>query len=45
MTMLRIVAAAIAAAFAFAAGPAQAEIKIQWVAYSHGDMKLNGYLA
>ena len=32
------------AAFAFAAGPAQAEMKSQWVEYSHGDTKLNNFL-
>lgn len=30
---------------AFAAGAAQAEMKKEWVEYSHGDMKLKGYLA
>jgi dienelactone hydrolase len=45
MTMLRMLAAMSAAAFAFAAGPAQAEMKTQWVEYSHGDTKLKGYLA
>jgi dienelactone hydrolase len=45
MTMLRVLAAVSAAAFAFAAGPAQAEMKTQWVEYSHGDTKLKGYLA
>ena len=44
MTMLRMLAA-MSAAFAFAAGPAQAEMKTQWVDYSHGDTKLKGYLA
>ena len=35
----------LAAAFAFAAGPAQAEMKSQWVEYSHGDTKLKAYMA
>ncbi len=30
MTMLRMLATILAAAFAFAAGPAQAEMKSQW---------------
>ena len=45
MTMVRMSAAALAAAFAFAAGPAQAEMKTQWVEYSHGDTKLKAYMA
>ena len=45
MTMLRMLAAAFAAAFAFAAGTAQAEMKSEWVAYSHGDTKLKAYMA
>jgi dienelactone hydrolase len=40
-----MIAALSAVAFAFAAGPAQAEMKTQWVDYSHGDTKLKGYLA
>ncbi|MEA2989933.1 MAG: hypothetical protein QOG83_2644 [Alphaproteobacteria bacterium] len=43
MTMIRMLPAALAAAFAFAAGPAQAEMKTQWVGYSQGDLKLYGY--
>ena len=43
MTMLRMFAAAVA--FAAVTVPAQAEMKTQWVEYSHGDMKLKGYLA
>ena len=31
MTMLRMLVAFLAAAFAFAAGPAQAEMKSEWV--------------
>jgi dienelactone hydrolase len=45
MTMLRTFAAVLAAAFALAAGPAQAEMKTQWVEYSHGDVKLKAYMA
>ena len=37
--------AVLAAAFAFAAIPAQAEMKKEWVEYSHGDTKLKGYMA
>src|SRR5215213_8849108 len=43
MTMLRLVAFIFAAAFT--ASAAQAEIKTEWVEYSHGDVKLKGYLA
>jgi len=45
MTMLRSLAAFLTAAFALAAGPAQAEMKSQWVEYSHGDTKLKAYMA
>ena len=45
MTMLRMLPAFLAATFALAAGPALAELKSQWVEYSHGDTKLKGYLA
>src|SRR5712692_8104100 len=45
MTMLRMLPAFLAAAFALAAGPAQAEMKSQWVEYSHGDTKLKAYMA
>src|SRR6266852_3461323 len=45
MTMLRILPTILAATFAFAAGPAQAEMKTQWVEYSHGDTKLKAYMA
>ena len=44
MTMLRVLAAALAAAFAFAAGSAQAEMKREWVEYGHGDTKLKAYM-
>jgi len=43
MTPIRI--ALFAAAFAFAAIPARAEMKKEWVDYSHDGMKLKGYLA
>ena len=45
MTTLRMLPTILAAAFAFAAGPAQAEMKSQWVEYSHGDTKLKAYMA
>jgi dienelactone hydrolase len=45
MTMIRMLPALLTAAFAFAAGPAQAEMKNQWVEYSHGDAKLKSYMA
>src|SRR5215468_7262404 len=45
MTMLRMVADILAAAFAFAAGSAQAEMKREWVEYGHGDTKLKAYMA
>ena len=41
----RIAAAACAAFVAFAPAMAQADIKTRWVEYSHGDVKLKGYLA
>ena len=44
MTLLRILPIILAAAFAFA-GPARAEMKTQWVEYSHGDTKLKAYMA
>ncbi len=43
MTILRIAAFLFAALFADSA--AQAEIKTEWVEYSHDDVKLKGYLA
>ena len=43
MTMLRLVAFIFTAAFT--ASAAHAEIKTEWVEYSHGDAKLKGYLA
>ena len=45
MTMLRMLAAALAAAVPLAAGPVRAEMKKQWVEYSHGDTKLKAYMA
>jgi dienelactone hydrolase len=45
MPMLRMLAAVLAAAFAFAAGPAQAQMKTEWVEYGHGDTRLKGYMA
>jgi dienelactone hydrolase len=48
MTTIRLVAAASAAVFAAAlafAAPARAEMKTQWVEYTHGDAKLKGYMA
>lgn len=41
MTMLRMF---LAATFALAAGVAQAEMKSQWVEYSHGNTKLKAYM-
>jgi dienelactone hydrolase len=41
---IRLIAAACAAAF-LAAAPARAEMKTQWVEYSHGEAKLKGFLA
>ena len=45
MPKLSMLPTILAAAFAFAAGPAQAEMKSQWVEYSHGDTKLKAYMA
>jgi dienelactone hydrolase len=45
MTKLRMLPTILAVAFAFAAGPAQTEMKSQWVEYSHGDTKLKAYMA
>ena len=46
MTMHRVLAAALAVAFAFTAGSAQAEMmKREWVAYGHGDTRLKAYMA
>jgi dienelactone hydrolase len=43
MTIQRLIAFIFAAAFT--GSMAQAEIKTEWVEYSHGDVKLKGYLA
>ena len=45
MTMVRLLAATAAAVFAFVAVPAQAEMKKEWVEYSHGSTKLKAYMA
>ena len=46
MTAHRVLGMALGFALsALAAGAAQAEIKTQWIDYSHGDVKLKGYLA
>jgi dienelactone hydrolase len=50
MTMIRMPAAVLAAAFAlgataFSSAPARAEMKTEWVDYSHGDLKLKAYMA
>jgi dienelactone hydrolase len=44
MSAIRFVAAACAAAVLCAA-PARAEMKTQWVEYTHGDARLKGYMA
>jgi dienelactone hydrolase len=43
MTMLRLVAFIFTAAFT--ASAAHADIKTEWIEYTHGDVKLKGYLA
>jgi dienelactone hydrolase len=45
MTMLKVLPAVLAAGFLLAAGSARAEMKTQWVDYSHGDTKLKAYMA
>jgi dienelactone hydrolase len=42
--MLRMLLLALVAAVALAAGPARAEMKKEWVEYSHGDTKLKAYV-
>jgi dienelactone hydrolase len=42
---IRLLAAALAAVFTLAAGEAQAQLKTEWVEYSHGDTKLKAYMA
>ena len=44
MTTIRILAAVVATAFAIATGPARAEMKTEWVDYTHGDTKLKAYM-
>jgi dienelactone hydrolase len=44
MSKLNMLAAASAVAFMFAAGSAQAEMKKEWVEYTHGDVKLKAYM-
>ncbi|MGH6770395.1 MAG: dienelactone hydrolase family protein [Xanthobacteraceae bacterium] len=45
MTLHRILpAAALAAAFALATAPAHADLKKGWIDYTHGSMKLKGYV-
>src|SRR5215813_5921659 len=43
--MLRMLSAAMAAAVVLAAAPASAEMKNEWVEYSHGSVKLKAYMA
>src|ERR1700730_16500158 len=45
MMTVRMPLALLAAAFALAAGPVRAEMKSQWVEYSHGDTKVKAYMA
>src|SRR5512132_3327144 len=45
MTMQYILPAVLAAVFSLSAVPAQAEMKSQWVEYSHGNTKLKAYMA
>jgi len=45
MKILRLMSAVFAAALGVLASKAQAEIKTEWVEYSHGGAKLKGYLA
>src|SRR5215510_2075935 len=45
MTVLRLLPAAVAVAAVFAAVPASAEMKTEWVEYSQGGMKLKAYMA
>jgi dienelactone hydrolase len=50
MTVIRIPAASLAAAFAFgtlalSSSPVRAEMKTEWVAYSHGGLPLKAYMA
>jgi dienelactone hydrolase len=43
MTTIKLLAAVLAAGFALA-GPARAEMKSEWVDYTHGDTKLKAYM-
>jgi dienelactone hydrolase len=43
MTIKRILPTILAAVFALVSGAAQAEIKKEWIAYSHGTKQLKGY--
>jgi dienelactone hydrolase len=45
MTSMRLIAAALTAAFTLTTGAAQAQVRTQWIEYAHGDTKLKGYLA
>jgi dienelactone hydrolase len=45
MMTVRMLSALLAAAFALAAGPVRAEMKSEWIEYSHGDTKLKAYMA
>src|SRR6202043_1882456 len=45
MKTLRMLLAVLAAAFALVAGPVRAEMKSEWIEYSHGDAKLKAYMA
>ena len=43
MTLLRMLAAVLAGALILGAGRVQAEMKGEWIEYSHGDVKLKAY--
>src|SRR5262245_7032861 len=45
MTKIRIFQACLAAIFALGIAPAQAQVKGEWIDYTHGSVKLKGYLA
>jgi dienelactone hydrolase len=45
MMSTRVTVAAIAAAFALMAGTAEAQIRTQWIEYTHGDTRLKGHFA
>jgi dienelactone hydrolase len=44
MSMLQMLPAVLAAAFALVAGSARAEMKREWVEYNHGNAKLKAYM-